>query len=72
MATIIGTAFFVHGQWYFRHEGGGGSMLPIEAKQGELESLQDGGTFTISGGFVSDHRGCPQRVHATEIRALKA
>src|SRR5688572_24124444 len=46
---IFGTAFFVGGKWYFRYQGGGGVLVPLEGNAEVVGSLVDGQAYSLQG-----------------------
>jgi hypothetical protein len=70
MAEIQGTAFLVHGTWYLRHLGGGGSMIPIKGRSEVLEQLIDNKIVTLEGHLSRDQNDCPQGVNASALKTI--
>jgi hypothetical protein len=71
-ASVFGTAFLVDGTWYARCEGGGGTLVPIEAAKEIREMLTSGQAYSFEGRRMSDHRGYPNGLHVVGAKPIGA
>lgn len=65
---IFGTAVRVGPKWYFRYEGGGGVLVPLEGDAKLLSGLVDGQAYSIDGTLVQSHR---PGIGSVALRAAK-
>ena len=72
MTTIQGTTFLVHGTWYLRHLGGGGSMIILNASSELKNELQDNALVTLDGHILRDGQGCAQSFSAKALAKVES
>lgn len=69
---VFGTAFSVGGKWYFRYEGGGGVLVPLQASAKVLDSLIDGQAYSLQGRMMQEHRPMIGGVSASSAKPIGA